>query len=331
MQITLKNFKYYPELSEDSNCFTAAMCINGVLTAYVKDDGHGGCIDFDPAGRTQIQREENRRALQAAEEWVKKNVPPETYTITLELPPASMIDSVRAEGMYDELGLKAGTQSTGVLEPTLESYIGDLAGALIQEWADKKQAAAYRRQCKTRTLYRLPHAPGSYYTMNRPYGPRARAAVLAEHPDAIILNDEYGTMLSAEEEERRERKVIEAARLAQYKKECKRNTLFKTPDQKPGTYMRIPYLYNPTLRTKLEWQYGRDIEIINDLFLPERPAGSVEVYELYWLAVKEKWTLRMTHIASSQAEARQFKAQSEEGARYFTTDFNEAKEMTHRQ
>jgi hypothetical protein len=43
MNITLKNFKYSPSLSEETIAFTADVYADGVRIAYAKNQGHGGC------------------------------------------------------------------------------------------------------------------------------------------------------------------------------------------------------------------------------------------------------------------------------------------------
>lgn len=40
--LSLKNFKYFPSLSEETNCFTADLYINKKLVGYAENRGYGG-------------------------------------------------------------------------------------------------------------------------------------------------------------------------------------------------------------------------------------------------------------------------------------------------
>jgi hypothetical protein len=48
MEFELKKIKCYPSLTEETECFTAQLWVNGKHIANVKNDGHGGCNDFEP-------------------------------------------------------------------------------------------------------------------------------------------------------------------------------------------------------------------------------------------------------------------------------------------
>jgi hypothetical protein len=53
-EITLKDIRYYPSLSQETNCFTAKVYINGVKSFYVENDGHGGNSNIIPHGNPQF-------------------------------------------------------------------------------------------------------------------------------------------------------------------------------------------------------------------------------------------------------------------------------------
>lgn len=42
MNITIKNLKYLPSLSEETLCFTATVCFNGKAVGSAENHGHGG-------------------------------------------------------------------------------------------------------------------------------------------------------------------------------------------------------------------------------------------------------------------------------------------------
>lgn len=48
MNITLGAIKVYNELSEETNCFTANILVNGIKVGTAKNDGHGGCTGYYP-------------------------------------------------------------------------------------------------------------------------------------------------------------------------------------------------------------------------------------------------------------------------------------------
>jgi hypothetical protein len=49
MKIRLTKVQVYPELSEETTCFTANVLISGVWRGRVKNDGRGGANDYWPA------------------------------------------------------------------------------------------------------------------------------------------------------------------------------------------------------------------------------------------------------------------------------------------
>lgn len=46
MKIELKNIKVLESLSEETNCYTADLWVDGVKTASASNHGHGGCDDY---------------------------------------------------------------------------------------------------------------------------------------------------------------------------------------------------------------------------------------------------------------------------------------------
>jgi len=64
MKIELKNIKVLESLSEETNCYTADLWVDGVKTASASNHGHGGCDDYC-AYEGQDQR------LEAAYAWAK--------------------------------------------------------------------------------------------------------------------------------------------------------------------------------------------------------------------------------------------------------------------
>jgi len=62
MKIQLKKIYFSEQMSEETNAFTADLWINGKKIAYVKNDGHGGCTNYntyDPSLRPILKEAEN--------------------------------------------------------------------------------------------------------------------------------------------------------------------------------------------------------------------------------------------------------------------------------
>lgn len=49
--VELRNFKHNATLSEETDCFSASVYIDGVKVGEVSNRGHGGCNDYDAAVR----------------------------------------------------------------------------------------------------------------------------------------------------------------------------------------------------------------------------------------------------------------------------------------
>ena len=62
MKIELKKIYYSEQLSEETSAFTADVYVNGKKLLYAKNDGHGGCTDYntyDPADRPFLKEVED--------------------------------------------------------------------------------------------------------------------------------------------------------------------------------------------------------------------------------------------------------------------------------
>lgn len=66
MNIEIKNIKYSPTLSDDSNAFTANLYINGKKVCMVSDNGSGGGLDYG------IVEPRLKPLLREAEQWCKQ-------------------------------------------------------------------------------------------------------------------------------------------------------------------------------------------------------------------------------------------------------------------
>ena len=65
MKIELKSIKFSEAMSEETNAFTANLYINGKNVGYCKNQGHGGCTDYNS------NTPEDRKVIQEAEAYCK--------------------------------------------------------------------------------------------------------------------------------------------------------------------------------------------------------------------------------------------------------------------
>lgn len=65
MKIELKNIKFSEAMSEETNAFTANLYINGKNVGYCKNQGHGGCTDYNS------NTPEDRKVIAEAETYCK--------------------------------------------------------------------------------------------------------------------------------------------------------------------------------------------------------------------------------------------------------------------
>lgn len=64
MKIELKKIKVAEHMSEETTAFTADLFVDGKNIGYVKNDGHGGCTDYN-----SNPDEKSREVLKAAEAY----------------------------------------------------------------------------------------------------------------------------------------------------------------------------------------------------------------------------------------------------------------------
>jgi len=65
MKIELKKIEFSERMSEETNCFVADLYINGKKVGYCRNQGHGGCTDYN------ANSPENRKTIAEAEEYCK--------------------------------------------------------------------------------------------------------------------------------------------------------------------------------------------------------------------------------------------------------------------
>ena len=92
MKIELKQIEFSERMSQETNCFTANLYIDGKLAGDASNQGHGGPTDY------RSYTDEGRELIRKAEEYCK-TLPPETHTMggetfTLDMDLENYIDNL---------------------------------------------------------------------------------------------------------------------------------------------------------------------------------------------------------------------------------------------
>lgn len=129
MKVTLKNVKFSEHMSEETNAFTADVCVDGVRCGYAKNDGRGGCTDVRAYG----QDSKNLRLFYGCEEHLKTL--PEINIGTEEVP--FMVQS-NMENVVDQL---------------------------FEQWLKEKETKKLEKKMLTHLLWGVPNS-SSYTQIN---------------------------------------------------------------------------------------------------------------------------------------------------------------------
>lgn len=113
MQITLKNVKHYPSMSEETECFEAVVYIDGKKAGRVANRGHGGSHEMD------------RAVWERLNEYAK-TLPPETFEVN-------------------------GQSFT--LPQSADSLIDDALQAILREKEEARLRKLFDKDIDTRVLY----------------------------------------------------------------------------------------------------------------------------------------------------------------------------------
>lgn len=90
MKIELKKISFNERMSEETNCFIADLYIDGKKVGYCKNDGRGGCTDYN--GNTS----EDNKVLREAEAYFKTLPKVKSKEFNFEYQPS-------LEGVIDDL------------------------------------------------------------------------------------------------------------------------------------------------------------------------------------------------------------------------------------
>lgn len=127
MQITLKNVKHYPSMSEETNCFEAVVYADGKKVGYVANRGCGGENEWSVTDN----------ALYGALEAYAKTLPRKSFS---SLP---------------HLELTEGGTLTEVAgyEQDADSLVDDALIAILREKEEKKFRKMFEKDIDTKILY----------------------------------------------------------------------------------------------------------------------------------------------------------------------------------
>lgn len=154
MKIELKSIKHYPSMSEETNCYEAALWVDGRKIGTVSNRGQGGCDDFHPVTHADYA------IYEAAEKWITANLPPVV------------------SDLVDEKGERF------TYQPDMESVCGDLLDAFI---IGREFDKAIRRKA----VFTVPSKTGIFqtgYKGSTPPDARLFDHVAKQHPGAVVLN-----------------------------------------------------------------------------------------------------------------------------------------------
>lgn len=166
MKIELKKLQVYERMSEETNCFTAEVYINGTHAGTAINQGQGG--------PTQIHCEKDRTTLmREAEEWCKAQ-PPVVCN-------------------FDEPG-QPGVKATIAMD--LELYIDDLVEKFRREKFAAKQAAKMQKAALNHIISHNPSDP-TWYREQGSYGNKQGIV-----PITKVLASEKGLALIKKDLER---------------------------------------------------------------------------------------------------------------------------------
>jgi hypothetical protein len=150
MKITLKNVKYFAAMSEETNCFTADVCLDGIVSLRARNEGHGGSthlIEVRPGALAKL----------------------ETYAATLP-PVVSHIKDAKSPNGFFTYDL----DSEGLVNEALEEHLTRKKFKA----AIKYPVYVSKGECFTHKVREVPATRDAI-----------RASIKARYPDAVILNE----------------------------------------------------------------------------------------------------------------------------------------------
>jgi hypothetical protein len=203
---------------------------DGVKVAYVVNGGSGAPTEFEWVDRFGPKVDLN---------LVNHEGKPYVYRATVE--EAKLMEHIKGKTIDHGYG-------TGPRPMEVDDFVGNLADDLDFE-------NNLKRQCKTKTLFRLKtDKDGAYHVSNQLFSKAVKDVFVKKYGDQIaeFINERFGQVADAASDE--------AAAKIRMLKECKNKTLFRLKTDKPGSYRICPFPFSKAVKDAFVKKYGDQIE-----------------------------------------------------------------------
>ena len=160
-KVELKAVKHFEAMSEETQCFTANIYLNGKKVCFVKNEGHGGCNFYDYTFKDKKTGEwtRDRECEQSLDQWA------DSHHISYEM-----------DGEICEV--------TGEYSSKLDWLIDDMLEKAL-ELKDLK------RWCRTKTVFQVEgQNDGSWTIIDAPYDQRMKDHLAVKYPTISRLANE---------------------------------------------------------------------------------------------------------------------------------------------
>ena len=151
-RITVKGIKYAEFASEETNCFTASVYLDGKRLGEAHNDGHGGETWFHP------YMVDDKAKMAESEAYAES------------LPPMDCSDIGAAD----------------LLPMTLELLINSIVVDYLNAKTEKAFEAKMKRLCNTKVVLKEGDA---YFTISGKYQSQRKDQIVAKYPNATIMNE----------------------------------------------------------------------------------------------------------------------------------------------
>lgn len=214
----------------DGLAWSGNLFLDGVKVAYVINGGSGAPTEFEWVDRFGPKVDLN---------LVNHEGKPYVYRATVE--EAKLMEHIKGKTIDHGYGM-------GPTPMEIDDFVGNLADDLDVE-------AKLKRQCKTKTLFRLKgEEPEAYRVSNQPFSKAVKDVFIKKYGDQIVefINERFGQVAD-------EASDAAAAKIRMLK-ECKNKTLFRLKTDKLGAYRICATPFSKFVKETFMKKYGDQIE-----------------------------------------------------------------------
>jgi hypothetical protein len=157
MNVELRKVKYHEDMSDETNCFSAEVWVDGRKLADVRNDGQGGGHRYDVVGGHRYDGRGNSKWDEFSK-WCKAQ--PHEFDFEHE-----------------------------------DQIVNDLFDKWLKADDVRRQQAQLKRWCKKDTVYRLKgEKEGTWWRIKMPYSPAVEARLVTKYGDKLetIANKTQG-------------------------------------------------------------------------------------------------------------------------------------------